>query len=498
MVVSSLQDVKYPEIWEKLRPYQVEATSRMIDEKRHLNYADMGMGKSLMTLLAVMELGAFPCMIVCSKSAMYVLEDELKKWFDEEAIVYAGKPKKREEAFKQFATEGKKFIITNFSLSEELGIRFGIIPGKKSDGPSTSGGKASLSPTPGTKWKMGALVSDEIQLGGLFNHKTKTYKVFAKLAKAIPHVFLLTGTPYRRGAVDFFGPLSLVAPDRFDSYWSYIGRYCRTIDTGFGKSIERNPKDVVGFRKMLREYASILKKEDHLKDMPPKQRVMLPVHMDDEQERIYKDLVEELFAMTDTGELIMTPGILSQSVRLRQLLACPQELGLKTRGAAIEMILEKSEEIVDANRPFVIFTPFRKAVPYLTEAIREKYGAIKIHTITGGLTPEEFAGQWQGFQNGGGSSVLICVIKSGASFHATRADTAFFLGYEYDFNQNTQAEDRLYRIGQTRPVTCYYLMHKGTIDDEVVQILNDKKRGADLVLSDEAMFKRLVAKRGEK
>jgi SNF2 family DNA or RNA helicase len=479
-----------------LRPYQREVFERMVQDKRHLCYLEMGMGKSLVTLLAVMELKAFPCMIVCNKSAMGVLEAELKKWFDEEAIIYAGTPKQREKAWINFVVQGKKFIITNYALCEELGIRFGLVQAISKRGSSMSGtAKAQLPHNPGThQWVVGSLVADEIQVGGLFNHKTKTYKVFKQLARKIPVVYLLTGTPYRRGAIDFFAPLSLVDPKTFDSYWKYVSKYCLTVTTPFGKSIERNPKNVPQFRAMLRKYASILRKADYLKDLPQKIRQPVPILMDKEQEKIYKELVDEMLAVTATGELIITPSILSLMVRLRQLLVCPQELGLKTRGAAIDTLLEMTEDLVGEAKPFVVFTPFRKAVPWIEQALVEKYPDIKVYKITGGLTPEQFTEQWKGFQEYTGRSprALICVIKSGASFHATAADTAFFLGYEYDFNQNVQAEDRLYRIGQTKTVTCYYMMHKNTIEEDIIQILNDKKYASDLVLSDEEVFKKMI------
>jgi SNF2 family DNA or RNA helicase len=475
----------------------VEVKERMIQDKRHLNFMDMGMGKSLVTLLAVIEQQAFPCMIVCTKSAMYVLEAELQKWFGMESIVYAGKPKKREELWKDFATRGVKFIICNYSMAAEVGTRFGLVDPKKVAGVGKRGTEVASIPHPGTKtkWNVGSLIADEIQLGGLFNEKNKSYKVFKYLCKQIPVVYLLTGTPYRRGVIDLYGPLSLVDPVRFKSYWAFVSRYCLTIDTGFGKSIERSPKDVVEFRKVIREYASILKKTDHLKDMPKKQRIPVPLVMDDEQARVYNELTEEMFTMTDSGELIMAPGILSLTVRQRQLLVAPQELGLNTKGAAIDYVLENTEDLVEGRDPFVIFTPFRKAVKWIGQALREKYSGLRIFTITGGLTPEEFSKQWKGFQEGTGARVLICVIKSGSSFHATCAANAFFLGYEYDFNQNTQAEDRLYRIGQTRPVSCYYVMFKGTVDEQVIQILNEKQYTSDLVLSDEKVFQIMMSKR---
>lgn len=501
MVTLKSQSELIQEAKNMLRPYQREVFQRCVTEHRHLNYMDMGMGKGLVTLLSVFEQQAFPCIIICNKAATGVLETELLKWFNEESVVYGGKPKDRDLQWYKFVEEGHRFIITNYAMAEEIGARFGLITSNKLGGSGKSGNLTKKIPTPPgtpTKWNVKALIADEIHTAGLFNHKSKTYGIFKILAKAIPNVYLLTGTPFRRGIVDFYGPLSLIDPVKFKSYWGYVNTYGITIDSGFGKGIERNPRDAVQFRAMLRQYASVMAKKDHLKDMPPKIRQTVPIPMDPEQQRVYEELSDELFADVDSGEMIMVQGKLQLLIRQRQLLACPQELGLGTRGAAIDTMLDMAKDLVEDRKPFVIFTPFRKAVPWIKLALKEEFGAVKIHEITGGLTANEFTEQWKSFQEGRGCRVLICVIKSGAAFHATAADTAFFIGYEYDFNQNAQAEDRLYRIGQEKAVNCYYFLHKGTVEDEIITILNDKKFASDLVLSDEAMFRRMIAKREEK
>lgn len=498
--MSKGSSIKYPQVWERLRPYQAEVALTMIQQRRHLNYMEMGMGKSVSTLLAVMELEAFPCILVCTKSAMYVLEEELRIWFNEPATVYSGTPTQRVKIWNDFIGKDHKFIITNFAMVGEVAERFGIHTDTGKKGSSKSGTpKGKNSPQPGTHPKqLKGLVADEIHRGGLFNHKTKTYKVFHKLAKVVPVVYLLTGTPYRSGVVDFYGPLSIVRPSQFDSYWKYVNTHCVIDETPFGKQIQRNPKNVTGFREMIRRHASIYKKTDYLKDMPSKQRVPVPITMNKEQQKVYEDLEKELMAFTDTGELIMTQSALVLELRLRQLLVAPQVLGLKERGAAIDYLVEATDELVAEKDPFVVFTPFRKAVPYISEALRNEYPQLKVYAITGELNSREFADQWQSFQNGRGARVLICVIKSGASFHSTCAANAFFLGYEYDFNHNAQAEDRLYRMGQKRSVTCHYLLHKETVDDRVRLILNDKQFGSDLILSSEEMFKQIIQRRKRK
>jgi SNF2 family DNA or RNA helicase len=177
------------------------------------------------------------------------------------------------------------------------------------------------------------------------------------------------------------------------------------------------------------------------------------------------------------------------TVRQRQILACPQELGLKHRGAAIDTIIEHSHLRLDENCPIVVFTPFRKALPWLSKAFMEEYPDCKIYEIRGQLTAQEFGAAWMGFQNDKyKKKIMLCVIKSGASFQATVADTAYFLGCEYDFNLNEQAEDRLNRMGQKNFVNIFYIMTKGTVDEEVAERLNEKKDASNWVVGSEQQY----------
>lgn len=460
-----------------LRSYQVEALNLMVQKKAFLEYDDMGLGKTITTLAAIEELKAFPCLIIVPKFGLMVWEGEIAQWLNMPATVYTGKPKEREAQWRQFIKEGHKFLITNYAMLPELALRSGIelkAKGKK--------------PTGTFRW--GAIIWDEAHMGGLFSYKNDTFKVSDKLAQKIDARFVLTGTPFRQGVVDMYGPLHLVNPAFFPNYWSFVGKYCTRIKGPFGMSIERNPSDVAGFRKMLSNYMIRRLKDEVAKELPGKWRQPLWVAMDEEQQQVYDELTEQLLAeIPSSGELIITPNQMTLQMRQRQLLACPQVLGLKTRGAGLEAILEHSHTSLDDGKPVVIFTPFKKAVPYIEEALRDEYGGISVYKITGGLTAEEFGYQWQTFQRSTSPRrVLICVIKSGASFQATAAATVYFLGYEWDFNLNEQGEDRLYRIGQTSFVNIFYVMHKGTVDEHVAARLNEKKSASDWVVGTERQY----------
>lgn len=481
------------EIRSKLRPYQNEAVEAMINSKAtvafpntqaaKLEYDDMGLGKTLTTLCAVAELKAFPCIIVCPKFALYVWQSEIKHWLGMDSTVYSGKPAEREKQWQEFVTSGNKFLITNYEMLAEIGVRSGI---------KVKELRTAIN-QPGT-WKWGGIIWDEIHIGGLFNHKSKNYKVSLAFAREIPVRFPLTGTPFRQGCIDLYAPLSLVDPKTFDSYWKFVNKWCTVIPTPFGKEIERNPSNITAFRSMLNRYVVRRLKEEVLQELPGKTRQPLVVKMNSEQQKIYDELVENLMAeIPDTDEIIITPGQMTLIMRLRQLLTAPQVLGLKHRGAAIDAIIEHSHLRMDDNRPIVVFTPFRKALPYLREAFEAEYPGVKIYEIRGQLTAEEFASAWQGFQNDKyKKKVMFCVIKSGASFQATAADTGYFLGCEYDFTLNEQAEDRLNRMGQKNFVNFYYTMHAGTVEESIMDILNSKKSSSTWVMGSELQYQRML------
>lgn len=468
-----------------LLEYQKNMVSFMSTRKGVLHYADMGLGKTLTTLTSVFQKESFPCLIVCPKFALSVWEAELQKWFNEPALIYTGTPKQREKIWHDYHTTGTRFLITNYEMVEEVAFKSGY------DVATKSRYKKCLAKTQ-YKWK--GLICDEIHAGGLFNYKTQKFKVISKLARTVENKYLLSGTPYRQGCIDFYGPLHIADPTTFPSYWPFVTQYCVRTQSPFGIQIERNPANIQQFRKMIGQYMIRMTKEEVLHQIPGKIRQTLWVEMNKEQRKIYDELTEELMAFVDnSGELLMSPNQLTLAIRQRQILACPQVLGLAKRGAAIDMIIEHSHLSIDDNAPVVVFTPFRRAVPLLEEAFKEEYGEeLEIYKITGGLTADEFGYQWKTFQNSKKKRVLLCVIKSGASFQATAASTAYFLGAEYDFNLNVQAEDRLNRLGQTKLVNIYYVMHKGTVDEAVVAKLNEKNTAANWVIGTQAEYLRML------
>ena len=57
----------------------------------------------------------------------------------------------------------------------------------------------------------------------------------------------------------------------------------------------------------------------------------------------------------------------------------------------------------------------------------------------------------------------------------TAADTVVFYDHDWNPSNDAQAMDRAHRLGQTRQVTVYRLITKGTIDERIVQLARVKK-----------------------
>lgn len=464
---------KLQNTWELLRHYQKEGVRQMHGRTRWLMCDDMGLGKTVSCIVSSLQKASrFPrtrLLVLCGTNAMGVWKQEFEKWSDVRPMIYAGTPAQRKKlwaVFDQASQDGNLHaLITTYAMLKELP-------------------KGWL-----------AMFCDEYHQAGLMNHKSKTYQLVQAHAPYASCLYLMTGTPIRQGVIDLFAPLSLIEPSSFNNYWAFVNKYCVVIQTPFGKQIERNPQNIPAFRQMLNNYMVRRLKSEVLKDLPGKQRNAIPLTMTALQAKAYAAISREMMYVDDNSAVI-APNQMTVDLRLRQLLVTPRLLGIDDDGAGFNYLTEVVPDLLMHGRPVVIFTPFRQAIPLLEDLIRGWGLGTKIHSLTGGMTPAAFANAWQSFQEPKNKNkVMLCVIKSGASFHATESADCYFLGYEWDFNLNAQAEDRLCRLGQSNFVQCNYFVHDGdSIDEDVKARLNEKQLSSDFIIGSEKQFREIMRK----
>lgn len=78
---------------------------------------------------------------------------------------------------------------------------------------------------------------------------------------------------------------------------------------------------------------------------------------------------------------------------------------------------------------------------------------------------------------------LLSTRAGGLGINLTAADTVVFYDHDWNPSNDAQAMDRAHRLGQTRQVTVYRLITKGTIDERIVQLARVKKDVSSKALS---------------
>lgn len=444
-----------------LRPYQEEGVDFIVNKRqgRAYNGDHPGLGKTVQALVSMLELWDYGyVLIVGTKVSLGTWQYEAKKWFDLPTTLYSGTPKQRKAIMQEFLKQPKGILITNFAMCEEI-QQYGQI------------------------WQM--VIADEIHKGGLLNHKTKTYKAFQKLKNR--YLLLMTGTPIRRGPQDVWAPFHLIDPKAFPAYWPFVNRHCIVIKEMFGSTIENRPSNPKAFNDLVFKYMIRRKKQDVLKDLPNKIRQPIYLQLEGEQLKAYEALSETMILDLPDDEILIAQNIATQILRLRQLLVTPRLLGFDYDGAALEALKEMVQDEFDLQQPVAICTPFRQAIPFIKESLKDI--TTNIFEIHGQIkqSAKEVSLQFQQCTNK--NKIILYTIKSGMSWDAFEASTVIFIGYEWGAYDNLQAEDRLHRIGQQNTVHVKYLMFKGTVDELVMSKLDDKQMAENWIMRPQDVIK---------
>ncbi|MDN5951353.1 MAG: SWF/SNF helicase family protein, partial [Loigolactobacillus coryniformis] len=86
--------------------------------------------------------------------------------------------------------------------------------------------------------------------------------------------------------------------------------------------------------------------------------------------------------------------------------------------------------------------------------------------------------------NAGKKSVFLISLKAGGTgLNLTGADTVILVDLWWNPAVEDQATARAHRIGQTKTVEVYRLITKGTIEEQIYKLQEEKRNFVDQVLS---------------
>lgn len=447
---------------DKLYDYQRKGVEFIKARRRVILADEMGLGKTVQAITAIEESEMKPALIVVGlKIAIGVWQTEIRKWTGENSLVYTGKPKEREKLWKNWNPELQPYVIVNFMLLKE-------ILQKKN------------------KWK--SVVFDEYHLMGLRKRRSKTFNVAKDIFTGM--LILCSGSPMSQGPQDLWGPLHLIDKRKFGSYWKFVTYYCEIEESRWGKTVGRYPSRPNELKLLLQRFMVRRLKKHVLDALPSKTRQVIPIELDPPQTLMYNRLAKEMMLELPDGDILVTPSVIAKLLALRQLLVSPRLIGIDYEGVALAALKMLIYEEFTAKNSVAVFTPFRKGVEEIAKALQ--YVTPHIYIIMGGMKPEEAAAAIAGYQNNPNKKkILIATIKSAVSFTASEGNVAFFLGQEWDHNDNIQAEDRLHRVGQKNPVRVYYFKHLNTIEEHVLDVVMDKYNAAGFLLNKQHLLPHL-------
>ena len=87
---------------------------------------------------------------------------------------------------------------------------------------------------------------------------------------------------------------------------------------------------------------------------------------------------------------------------------------------------------------------------------------------------------------------LLSTRAGGLGINLIAADTVIFYDNDWNPTMDEQATDRAHRIGQTKPVTVYRILTKGTVEEKIVKRAKQKQNVQSTVYGDTFKLKDVV------
>lgn len=285
-----------------------------------------------------------------------------------------------------------------------------------------------------------------------------------------------TGTLLLNDPLDTYVPLKWIGAEKC-CYTTFKNFYCNF--TGQFHNIVTGFKNTAILKEQLAKYS--LRRTKDLLNLPPKNIINEYVDMDEKQAKFYEDIKNGVKEEVDKVEL-NTTSLLALVTRLRQATACPSILTTTDiESSKIERACDLVDQIISNGDKVVIYSTFKETVRVLAEKLKQYKPLI----LTGDVKDEDIYKRKNAFQTEPDKKIIICTWqKMGTGITLTAASYAIFIDCAWTAGLNEQSEDRIYRIGTTKPVFIYYLWAKGTIDERVKEILDTKAMLTDYMIDD--------------
>ncbi|RKP00448.1 hypothetical protein CXG81DRAFT_13223, partial [Caulochytrium protostelioides] len=455
-----------------LRTYQLEGMNWLtFCWHRHQNSIladEMGLGKTVQStaflnnLFTQMNIRG-PFLVITPLSTIGNWEREIREWTDMNVVTYHGGQMSR-----------NLIVETEFYYRD---VRGHVIPGiYKFDVVLTTyemamSGASQLRPIP---WM--ACVLDEAH-----RLKNKSSKM-GELLKSyhMDHRVLLTGTPLQNSLEELWALLNFLQADRFASEQAFKEVYGNL----------KTAQDVERLQALLQPLMLRRLKEDVEKSIPVKEETVIEVELTTLQKKWYRSILERNFSWLKQGgsKKQNVPNLINTMIELRKCCLHPfllkgaeeqmlDEAGELTHQQHFQLLIDASGKMVLIDKlltklkagghKVLIFSQMTKCLDIIQDYLRGK--AWGFERIDGNVRNELRQAAIERFSVPESESFvfLLCTRAGGVGINLTVADTVIIFDSDWNPQNDLQAQSRVHRIGQKKPVQIYRLITRNTYEREM-------------------------------
>ncbi|MDO9349613.1 MAG: SNF2-related protein, partial [Deltaproteobacteria bacterium] len=316
----------------------------------------------------------------------------------------------------------------------------------------------------------------------LRNRTTQAWKLINQIQKRF--ILLLSATPLQNNLIELFNLITLLKPGQFKTEKIFRQEYLM-------KGNLRKPSNRDKMRELLRDV--MIRNTRSIIDLklPRRFATTLRIEPAETERKIYQGLNNYL--RKDglnrlTLNLLLREAGSSPFALKKSLLQLPGEDGEKQR--IIEWVdsleeVSKGKALLDLVRKNseekkVIFTQYVKSLEYITDLF--KRNGIRHVIFKGTLTAREKNAAIEQFRDE--APVLVSTESGGEGRNLQFCNTLINFDLPWNPMRIEQRIGRLHRIGQTRDVFVFNLSVKETLEDYVIDLLDNKINMFEMVIGE--------------
>lgn len=437
---------------ENLHPYQQRAVEFIKDNPKAALWIDMGLGKTVSTLTALIDLIdqkviKKTLIIAPLRVSNHTWPTEIANWTHTSALNYTVlsglTPKKREAAL----DEDTDIHIINREnvpwLVEKLG----------------------------QKWTYDCVVIDESS--SFKSHTSKRWRSLKKVYGKIDRMVQLTGTPAPNSLLELWPQFYLLDKGKRleNTRGKFLNKYCTAVGNPQWNQWAVKPDRADAIHNAVADIALVMNAEDYLK-LPARIDIKVEVELPPKARSIYEQMKSDFLIAYQGGEILAV----NAAVQIGKLMQIANGNVYDEDGEYVRCHREKFdalEEIIDStNDPVLIAYNFKSDLAELRLLFPDAEVIGKDPTVidrwNAGEIPILFAhpasaGHGLNLQKGG--NVIV------------------WFGLTWSLELYQQFNARLHRQGQDKPVRIFHILTKDTADKAVLEALTTKKDTQDTLLS---------------